>query len=223
MAAAPIGFPCMTTTPAGFHRLWPTLLLEREVPDAEHANEALAALMLRADAEREQLTTRYLDADVFELGHPATDWLRACVRRTVTDYLTESVGRAVDWYAQGWMNVNRRGDYHGLHNHPHSYLSGTYYVAVPEQPADAARRDDVDPGAISLYDPRPQANMNAIEGDGQVRHEHRVLPRAGLMLLWPSFLHHAVHPNFADDPRLSISFNVLISRQRDHVPGLARR
>ena len=95
-------------------------------------------------------------------------------------------------------------------------------MSVPEQPADAGRRNDLDPGAISLYDPRPQANMNAVLGDGQVQPEHRVVPEPGLMLLWPSFLHHAVHPNFADAPRLSISFNVLLARRRDHVPGLAR-
>ena len=212
----------MSETSSGFHRLWPTLLLRRALPDTEHANSALAALMLERDAASDQLTTGYLDADVFELKHPAIEWLRACVRRTVTDYLAEGVGRPVEWYAQGWINVNRRGDYHGLHNHPHSYLSGTYYVAVPEQPADAGRRDDLDPGAISLYDPRPQANMNAVLGDGQIQPEHRVVPEPGLMLLWPSFLHHAVHPNFADAPRLSISFNVLLARQRDHVPGLAR-
>jgi hypothetical protein len=35
-------------------------------------------------------------------------------------------------------------------------------------------------------------------------------------LLWPSFLHHLVHPNLVDDPRISISFNVIFKNPTSH-------
>lgn len=204
----------------GFRALWPTLLLERRLPDTEHADAALAALLLEMDGARDSLTTDYRASNLFDVAHPAIAWLRQCVRRSVLDYLArQGIARQVDWRAHGWANVNRRGDYHNLHNHPHSYLSGTYYVAVPEQPRALAGRADLDPGAISFFDPRGHANMGAIAGDGQVDPEYRVLPEAGLMLLWPAFLMHAVHPNFADAPRLSISFNVLVRRGPEDTPG----
>ena len=45
---------------------------------------------------------------------------------------------------------------------------------------------------------------------GQFDPEFRRLPRAGELFLWPAFLHHLVHPNLVDVPRLSISFNIVI-------------
>ena len=72
-----------------------------------------------------------------------------------------------------------RGDYHNLHNHPHSWLSGTYYVSVPNQEEADVFRSDLNPCAISFFDPRPQANMNSIRNDGQVDPEFRILPNNG--------------------------------------------
>ena len=84
----------------------------------------------------------------------------------------------IDWSLQGWANVNRLGDYHDPHNHPHSYLSGTYYVQVPKDRATLRTRKDVRPGAISFYDPRgPAVNMGAIRGDPYIEAEHTVQPR----------------------------------------------
>ena len=79
-------------------------------------------------------------------------------------------------------------------------------------------RSDLNPGAISFYDPRPQANMGAIKGDGQIDPEYRVQPVPGLMLLWPSFLHHLVHPNLSDELRISVSFNVMLNRKDSYLP-----
>jgi uncharacterized protein (TIGR02466 family) len=124
----------------------------------------------------------------------------------------------LDWRLQAWPNVNRFGDYHNLHNHPHSWASGTYYVRVPSGEAPAEGRSDRNPNAISFFDPRPQANMLAIRGDPQVDPEHRLLPQAGEMLLWPAFLHHMVHVNLAQEARISISFNVVLRWRDEYLP-----
>ena len=154
------------------------------------------------------------------MDHPAVHWLQHCISKTIGDYLDHSgIAVQVDWSLQGWANVNRFGDYHSLHNHPHSYLSGTYYVAVPEQKTRAEGRNDLNPGAISFFDPRAQANMNAIAGDGQVDPEYRLQPVPGMILLWPSFLHNFVHPNLTDEPRISVSFNVVLKLRADYVPS----
>jgi len=60
--------------------------------------------------------------------------------------------------------------------------------------------------------------MNAIRGDGQVDPEHRILPVGGDLLLWPAFLHHLVHPNMAEVPRISVSFNVVLKWKADYIP-----
>ncbi len=195
----------------GLIRLWPTSLLKRRLPGYEQPNELLRHVIEKMDAETGNLTTRYRDTDFLHHPHPAAKWLLQCINKTVVDYLHLHNQRyQCEWHVQSWPNVNRFGDYHDLHNHPHSYLSGTYYVKVPVDVEELPGRDDRRPGAISFYDPRPQANMNAVSGDPQIEAEHTVQPEDGLVLLWPSFLHHFVHPNLSQQPRISISFNVVL-------------
>ena len=213
----------------GFNSLWPTTLLDRHLPGAEPANLALAALIRQLEQEHRKntqsaaqtkpsgITTDYLSQDFFSHDHPAVQWLVSCVNKSTSDYLRHAgVEHDVSWSLQAWANINRQGDYHNIHNHPHSYLSGTYYVKVPAAGTVAGSRDDLNPNAISFYDPRAQANMTAIPGDGQVDPEHRLLPVAGQILMWPSFLMHFVHPNLGEEERISISFNVLTDSSALH-------
>ena len=203
----------------GFTQLWPTLFLQRQMPSADIANQALVQFLMAQDEQQAQMTTDYRQQNLFEQTHPAIQWLHQCINKTIADYLKKSgVSVSLQWQLQGWANINRKGDYHSLHNHPHSYLSGTYYVNMPEQPVSDRQRDDISPGDISFFDPRPQANMSAIAGDPQIDPEHRVTPAPGMLLLWPSFVHHAVHPNFSEQPRVSVSFNVVLRRSDALVP-----
>ena len=199
---------------AQFQFLWPTLFMSLELPGSEAANAVLSELFLAQDEATSDLTERYLEQDVFAQPHPAVGWLKQCVTRAVHDYAARSgLDYQPEFDVQGWVNINRAGDYHNLHNHPHSWLSGTYYVAIPKQ-TGGAHRSDLNPSAISFFDPRAQANMNAVKGDGQFDPEYRRLPKPGELFLWPSFLHHLVHPNLSDEPRVSVSFNVVLMRKK---------
>ena len=99
-----------------------------------------------------------------------------------------------------WANVLEPGGTHAAHIHPHSVISGTYYVDVP----DGA-------GAIRFEDPRLAMMMAAPTRKARARAENRtfvsVAPKAGTLLLWESWLRHEVRPGSADEPRISISFN----------------
>jgi uncharacterized protein (TIGR02466 family) len=99
-----------------------------------------------------------------------------------------------------WINVLEHGGVHGAHIHPHSVISGTYYVDVP-------------PGAASIRfeDPRLAMMMAAPVRRTDARAENRtfvaVAPKPGMVLLWESFLRHDVPMNQADTARISVSFN----------------
>jgi uncharacterized protein (TIGR02466 family) len=202
-----------------FLLLWPTAFMRDQIPLDPRINEMLRGELMRLDGERESMTTAYRDENLLSSEHPAISWLRDCIHHAVIRYVKNSeIDYALDWHLQGWANINRFGDYHNLHNHPHAWLSGTYYVAVPETPLDLPGRADRTPGAISFFDPRPQANMNAINKDGQVDPEYRVQPKAGEILLWPAFLHHAVHPNLSENERISVSFNVVLRQHEQYLP-----
>lgn len=204
----------------GVLALWPTNLMQRTLPDADKANPVLATFIEKLDAQSPDITTRYRQADLLQSEHPAIKWLAQCINKTVVDYLAAQ-GQTYEssWALQGWPNINRFGDYHDLHNHPHSYLSGTYYVQVPDETEPMPGRADRRPGAISFYDPRPQANMTAIRNDPQIEAEYTVMPRPGMILLWPSFLHHFVHPNLSRKPRISVSFNVVLNWSDSYLPN----
>ncbi len=203
---------------AQFKRLWPTLFMSVELPGHEQANAMLSGLVLERNAQQAQMTTDYLSQNIFDDEHPALVWLRQCFDRAVLDYAREAgIDYPLDWTIQAWPNVNFKGDYHNLHNHPHAWLSGTYYLNVPDQENAEIYRSDLNPASISFFDPRPQANMGAIRNDGQFDPEYRRLPKAGELFVWPAFLHHLVHPNLVDVPRLSISFNVVLKNKSQYL------
>jgi len=92
-----------------------------------------------------------------------------------------------------WVNLLKSGGQHSGHIHPHSILSGTFYV---EAPAGS--------GAIRFEDPRLPLMMAAPpRADNFVT----VSPRPGLLLLWESWLRHEVLAGTGKSERLSISFN----------------
>lgn len=99
-----------------------------------------------------------------------------------------------------WINVLPRGGYHTSHIHPHSVISGTLYVAVPEGA-----------GAIKFEDPRTPLMMAAPPRRAKASAEARtfvsVAPKPGTLLLWESFLRHEVPQNEARSERVSVSFN----------------
>ena len=204
----------------GFLSLWPTMMLQRRLPGHEHANRELERLILEIEGKhRGDLTTDYRSENLLALDNPAIAWLKDCINKSIIDTLRRAgMGYQVDWGLQGWANVNRFGDYHDLHNHPHAYFSGTYYVAVPKADTPVATRPDARPGCITFYDPRGAVNMTAIREDPQIEAEHTVEPLPGMILLWPAFLFHYVHPNLAEQPRISISFNAVLKWSNDYLP-----
>lgn len=92
-----------------------------------------------------------------------------------------------------WVNLLESRGHHAGHIHPHSIISGTLYVEVPKGS-----------GAIRFEDPRLPLMMAApTRPDSFVTVE----PRAGLLLMWESWLRHEVLPGASRGERLSISFN----------------
>ncbi len=99
-----------------------------------------------------------------------------------------------------WINILPEGGTHSSHIHPHSVISGTTYVAMPEGAS-----------ALKLEDPRLSRMMAAPTRTKTARAEVQpfvyVKPNVGDVLLWESWLRHEVPMNMAEDERISVSFN----------------
>ena len=99
-----------------------------------------------------------------------------------------------------WINVMRKDAVHTPHIHPHSAISGSYYVTVPPRS-----------GVLRFEDPRLAMMMAAPPRKKSARPENRsfvdVEPKTGMLLLWESWLRHGVEANGARSSRISVSFN----------------
>jgi len=99
-----------------------------------------------------------------------------------------------------WINILPEGGIHTAHIHPHSVISGTTYVAMPEGAS-----------AIKFEDPRHAMMMAAPPRRADAREGLKafvyVAPTVGDVLLWESWLRHEVPMNMAEDDRISVSFN----------------
>jgi protein-export chaperone SecB len=102
-----------------------------------------------------------------------------------------------------WVNVMEEGGMHASHVHPHSAVSGTYYVTMPKGA-----------GAICYEDPRSPLMMSAPPRAAGARAENSaflsVNPKPDMLLLWESWLRHGVEMQTDLAPRISISFNYRI-------------
>jgi uncharacterized protein (TIGR02466 family) len=99
-----------------------------------------------------------------------------------------------------WINILPPGGVHTSHIHPHSVISGTYYVTIPDGAS-----------ALKFEDPRLGFMMAAPPRKKKAKPENKqfayLAPAPGTVLLWESWLRHEVPVNEADSERISISFN----------------
>lgn len=99
-----------------------------------------------------------------------------------------------------WVNMLKPGAAHTSHIHPHSVLSGTIYVVVPDGAS-----------ALKFEDPRLPMMMAAPPRRKDADEAHRAFvylqPRPGAVLMWESWLRHEVPMNAARSERISVSFN----------------
>lgn len=100
------------------------------------------------------------------------------------------------WRAEAWATICRAGNHHDTHLHHGAIWSGTYYVEVPQ----LRLADESGEGAIEFLDPCHSAR--------RCEATFRIVPRPGLLVLFPSWLQHWVRPHKQVGPRISIAFNL---------------
>ncbi|MGE0762683.1 MAG: TIGR02466 family protein [Bdellovibrionales bacterium] len=128
--------------------------------------------------------------------------------KTLIDRKVVGFAKANEWDMQGrrlcmtdcWINVMPNLVHHGLHLHPQSLISGTYYVQLPKGS-----------GALKFEDPRLGLFMAAPPRKAKAAPETRafysIQPKVGQVVLWESWLRHEVTANRGTSERISISFN----------------
>jgi uncharacterized protein (TIGR02466 family) len=136
--------------------------------------------------------------DLMDWQEPEVGMLSAELDRAVQQFV--SLGRTqkeLKLWKAGWANINRPGDYNILHNHPGQDLAAVYYVKAANAPG----------GQLELRDPRPAAgycNFPKLFSADPLQ----VTPEPGMLVMFPSWIEHMVHPHQGTEDRISIAINI---------------
>ena len=191
---------------------FPTLIGRVRLPDSEVMNQGLHALILDEEAQYPSLGRSNIrgwhsrpdflhrsDANVAAL----TSWIIWALRRMICVTTGQDTFKGT-LSITAWATVCRAGAYHAPHSHPDSAWSGVYYVD-----GGAENLDQPLSGMLEFLDPRAGAEAVSAPGD-PYGEPFRVRPQAGLLVVFPSWLYHWVHPYAGETPRVAISFNATI-------------
>ena len=103
-----------------------------------------------------------------------------------------------------WANITHPNHRHHAHIHPNCLLSGIIYIKAPKNC-----------GPTLFFDPRIYARMiepTYTENNTFNSAQFIVPAEKGRMLMWPSYLSHAVEYGTAneDEDRIVVAFNIMI-------------
>lgn len=122
------------------------------------------------------------------------------VKNHCTLYLNEVLSRSQQDYdlniLESWLNISNRNNFQHYHNHT-SDISVVFYHQTNEKDGD-----------IIFSNPSLASRLNKLTMQIDTI---RYMPQKGKIIIFPSFLEHAVNMNETDHPRVSIAFNVGIN------------
>ncbi|MFM2098752.1 MAG: hypothetical protein RLZZ366_291 [Pseudomonadota bacterium] len=145
--------------------------------------------------------TSYASLADLTVRDPAFDDLRLLLDKQVKAFAAEAYLDCGKLKLDSlWVNILKPGGVHSGHIHPHSVISGTVYIVLP----DGA-------GPLKLEDPRLPQMMAApprrSDAPEDLQTFHYATPEVGTVFLWESWLRHEVPQRSAKSERISISFN----------------
>jgi uncharacterized protein (TIGR02466 family) len=188
--------------------IFPTPIFYHVIKDCEELNDGLRTLILDREriipsASKSNIGGWQSQPDFFSWDAPEAVALLRYVRSAL-DIATIRVTAPQCVRAQfdvfGWAAVNRNGHYNTVHLHPGSTWSGVYYVDPGDGGADAAPS-----GQLEFVNPVPAAGMTFFPN--ALTSARLVEPKAGLIILFPSYLLHSARVYRGERPRICVPFN----------------
>ena len=145
--------------------------------------------------------------DLFDWQEPAIARLGAELDLAVKEFVffgrpaMEAGKKELKIWKAGWANINRAGDYNILHNHPAQDLAAVYYVKAGGSHAPGSG------GQLEMRDPRPAAgfcNFPKLFSAEPLQ----IAPEPGMLVMFPSWIEHMVHPHHEPEDRISLAINI---------------
>ena len=125
------------------------------------------------------------------------------------------------WVPEMWANVSKKNNANQYHTHPGSFWSAVAYIDDGYAGSDDPKLG----GELQLLDPRmPMIRMTApdlrlLDANGAAQqNEVSIRPKTGMIVMFPSWLQHAVRPFHGEGTRISIAINLVPAMK---APGTA--
>jgi hypothetical protein len=126
----------------------------------------------------------------------------------LVDFGVHLFGERMGWsLKEMWVNVLSNGGHQAMHNHANSFISGVVYLTLTHPGSQTVFMKS--PGGTDFLFKNDHAGMTP----GQFNADKWIspTPQPGDMVLFPSYLMHAVPPN-QGERRITLSFNAIPSR-----------
>lgn len=142
--------------------------------------------------------------DTYILEKPVFKILKNEIISLLNDYLKKIIctkNNIEPFITQSWLNYTGLNEYHHVHNHPNSFISGVVYFNSPKQidsiRFSKRRNESILTPIVSEYN-----QFNALSYELPIE--------AGNIVLFPSYLEHSVKKKEHSNERISLAFNSFI-------------
>ena len=144
--------------------------------------------------------------------------LRSFCEEHIANYVNKVIcpkNKSLEFYiTQSWLNVTKQNEYHVMHNHPNSIISGVYYFT--------------DNSTIIFNSPFAESVSKTISIESEIYNSWNFAYygnctqtwNKGTLILFPSYLTHRVPKNKSLDVRVSLSFNVFVRGELGTINNL---
>lgn len=144
---------------------------------------------------------------MFKRGEPEICALKAAIESRIADYVAalpddpehpflRYKGSLIRFSGSWSVRLFDQG-FHVSHYHPQGWISSAYYVALPGSVADPA-----------LPDGRIHFGLPPVDVPDDIAPVKEIQPRVGTLALFPSYCWHGTRPFTADEPRITVAFDV---------------
>jgi uncharacterized protein (TIGR02466 family) len=103
-------------------------------------------------------------------------------------------------YVRNWCVITESEGFESWHVHQFGWLSGVYYVRIPDSIANGDSKD----GCLAFGLPDDLAGTQAAVAFG----EHLVRPQEGLLMTFPSQCYHRTYPHGTGEKRICVAFDL---------------
>tara|TARA_B100000161_G_scaffold146275_1_gene104037 strand:+ start:131 stop:769 length:639 start_codon:yes stop_codon:yes gene_type:complete len=112
-----------------------------------------------------------------------------------------------------WININGKGSSNTPHTHSGLTYSGVFFIKVPRE---------MKGGRFLFYRNFNEADLMSTENMGLFKEGYQlqgydypintISPKENMLIVFPSWVPHAVEINLSDEERISLSFNFKLNR-----------